>query len=230
MGVPWKTRKYIRGSTMAKRLKNTGLKASHYFLHWSEATNLFKRPENQTMQYVTEILHDLRVFTVAALNNYIQPHGSCTPINKNTRYVSRIREIHISYTLPIKSAKHVLFFISEGSRDFLNSGFRQRLNVWRFLSIEIRHLQVFWIISLRSCIFSFSSGFSLFSCSIISFCVPFSLISRFCVILASLSSFSFIFMMACQSWLTIPPFGVDFFHAASFIKFVFFMRSITKYQ
>jgi len=127
---------------MAKRLKNTGLKASHYFLHWSEATNLCKRPENQTMQCITEILHDLRVFTVAALNNYIEPHGLCAPINKNTRYVSRIREMHISHTLPIKSSKHVLFFISEGSRDFLNSGFRQRLNVWRFLSIEIRYFKL----------------------------------------------------------------------------------------
>jgi len=60
--------------------------------------------------------------------------------------------------------------------------------------------------------FSCSSWFNLFSYSTIVFCIPLSLFSRFCVILVSLSSFSFWMLinlsivsfnslMPCQSWL-----------------------------
>jgi len=39
--------------------------------------------------------------------------------NKNTKYVTSSRVIHISYILPEKSAKHVLFFIAEAILDWI---------------------------------------------------------------------------------------------------------------
>jgi len=63
-----------------------------------------------------ETHHDLTVSTATTLNNQINPLGLCAPINKNTKYVSGSRVIHISFTLPKKS-QHVLIFISEGILD-----------------------------------------------------------------------------------------------------------------
>ena len=64
---------------------------------------------NQTMQYLTEILHHLTVSTVTTLSHYIKPLGLCTPINKNTEYVSVIRVIHISCTPP-KKVSNTFYF------------------------------------------------------------------------------------------------------------------------
>ena len=44
-------------------------KASHYFMHWFDATNFCERNKNQTLQYITDTLHDLTVSTVATLSN-----------------------------------------------------------------------------------------------------------------------------------------------------------------
>ena len=41
-------------------------------------------------------------------------------------------------------------------------------------------------------------------------CIPFSFFSRFCVKSVSLSSFSFVFLTPCQSWLKISSFEVVF--------------------
>ena len=79
---------------------------------------------------------------------------------------------------------------------------------------------VFWTISSRGCSFVSSSWFNLFLWSTIFFCIPFSLFSRFCVILVNLSSFlfwmsivSFNCLIPCQSWLNFfSSFELDILH------------------
>jgi len=94
---------------------------------------------------------------------------------------------------------------------------------------------VFWTISSRSCSFSSSNWFNLFSYSTIFCCIPFSLFSWFCVILVSLSSFpfwmsivSFNYLMPCQSWLNFSSFELDFPHVASFFMCGFFISNINR--
>ena len=99
---------------------------------------------------------------------------------------------------------------------------------------------VLWTISLRSCSILLQADSTYFHVEPF-FCIPFSLFSRFCVILVSLSSFSFWMLvsscsvsfnsvMSCQSWLKFSSFEFDFTHVASFTMLDFFMWSITHYQ
>ena len=60
-------------------------------------------------------------------------------------------------------------------------------------------VSVFWIISFRSCIFSSLSRLNLFSSSTISACIPFILFSSIRGRSISVSTFSFMCLMACQS-------------------------------
>jgi len=85
-------------------------------------------------------------------------------------------------------------------------------------------IYVFWTISMRSCIFTSTGSLRLFSCYALFVCIPFGLFSRFYV---RSVSFSFMFLMACQTWLKISSVEVYFSHVASFISF-FVVRWLPK--
>jgi len=89
---------------------------------------------------------------------------------------------------------------------------------------------------IQELFFSSSSWLNLFSCSTMFFLYFISLFPRFCVILVSLTSFTFLFsvycnsLKPCQSWLKSSSFQFDFTHAASFITCGLFMWLIIQYQ
>ena len=93
---------------------------------------------------------------------------------------------------------------------------------------------VFWTISSRSCSFFSSSWFNLFAYSTIFFCIPFSLFSRFFVILVTLSSFSFWMSnvsfncwIPCQSWYNCFFFFWTWFSPCSLIHHAWFLYPIS---